>query len=265
MAERLRAAADLARAREQDAAIRERQARAIADVAHALNASPDLDAVLRTAMEAVRGLVRADSARIAIVDDAGRLVLRYSTDANTAMPPGFVIERGHGMGGLAWATGEPVRTDDFAADPRFSSDRYVPIARRDGIVSCMVVPIVSAGAVVGVIYANNFTPRPFSATDQEALVILADHAAVALQKARLLARESEARAARRGGEPRQGRVPRHARPRAAQPAVRDRHAVARARADGAPSDARPGAPARSSRARPRTWPAWSTTCSTSPA
>ena len=105
VAERLRAAADLARAREQDAAVRERQARAIADVAHALNASPDLDTVLRTAMEAVRGLVRADSARIAIVDDAGRLVLRYSTDANTAMPPGFVVERGHGIGGLCWATG----------------------------------------------------------------------------------------------------------------------------------------------------------------
>ena len=194
LAEQLRAAADRAREREQETAVRERQALAIAGVAHALNASPDLDAVLRTAVEAVRGLVQADSARIALVDDAGRLVLRYSTHASTAMPAGFVIARGHGLGGVAWATGQPARTDDFAADPRFAGDRYLSIARADGIVSCMAVPIVTGGAVVGVIYANNFTRRPFTAADEALLVTLADHAAVAVEKARLLAVEHAARA-----------------------------------------------------------------------
>jgi len=194
LAEQLRAAADLARAREGELAVRERQARTIGEVAHALNASPDLDAVLRTAMDAVRSLVGTDSARIALVDETGRLVLRYSTNASTAMPAGFVIERGQGIGGLAWATGRPVRTDDVAADPRFRGDRDLPIARADGLVSCMVVPIATAGAVVGVIYANNVTRRPFTAADEAALVTLADHAAVAVQKARLLAREHAARA-----------------------------------------------------------------------
>jgi signal transduction histidine kinase len=195
LARRLRTAADLARTREQETAVRERQARALAEVAHALNASPDLDAVLRTAVAAVRGLVQADSARIGLVDDAGRLTLRYSTHAATTMPAGFVIERGHGIGGLAWATGRPVRSDDFATDPRFATDPYLPIARRDAIVACMAVPIATAGAVVGVIYANNVTAHPFTASDEALLVTLADHAAVAVQKARLLAAEHAARAA----------------------------------------------------------------------
>ena len=194
LAEQLRAAADLARVREQEVAARERQARTIGEMAHALNASPDLDGVLRTAVEAVRGLVRADFARIALVDEAGRLVLCYSTTDSTAMPPGFVIERGHGLGGLVWDTGVPVRTDDFGADPRFRDDRYLPIANADGIVSCMAVPIVTAGAVAGVIYANNRAWRPFTASDEAALVTLANHAAVAVQKARLLAGEHAARA-----------------------------------------------------------------------
>ncbi|MET0487067.1 MAG: ATP-binding protein [Candidatus Rokuibacteriota bacterium] len=202
LAEQLRAAADRARKREEEAAMREHQARAIGDVAHALNASPDLDAVLRTAVEAVHNLVHADSARIALVEEAGALVLRYSTQAATAMRPGFVIERGHGLGGLALATGRPVRTDDFLADPRFRADRYISLARMDGIVSCMAVPIVTADGVVGVIYANNFTLRPFSALDEAALVTLADHTAVAMQKARLLdaehAARSEAEAASQG-------------------------------------------------------------------
>ena len=194
LAEQLRGAANLARARQQEAATRERQARALAELAHALNASPDLDAVLRTAMEAVRSLVQADAARVALVDENGGLVLRYSTQAPTAMPPGFVIERGHGMGGLAFATGRPVRSEDIGDDPRFRKDRYLPIARADGIVSCMAVPVTTGGAVVGVIYANNVGRRPFTATDEALLVTLADYAAVALQKARLLDAEHAARA-----------------------------------------------------------------------
>src|SRR2546426_578481 len=122
LAEQLAAAADLAQAREQDAAVGERQARAMAEVARALNASPDLDTVLRTALEAVRGLVRADSARIALVDDTGRLVLRFSTAESSVMPPGFVIERGHGIGGRAGATG-PARRRRRRARARTISSR----------------------------------------------------------------------------------------------------------------------------------------------
>src|SRR3989475_244605 len=169
VADQLVAAADLARAREQDAALGERQARAMAEIAHALNAAPDLDTVLRTALEAVRRLVSADSARIALVDETGRLVLRYSTSDSTVMRPGFVIERGQGIGGLAWATGRPIRTEDFEADPRFRDDRYRPIATADGIVSCMTAPILTPGAVVGVIYANNCTRRPFTVSDEATL------------------------------------------------------------------------------------------------
>ena len=80
--------------------------------------------MLRTAVDAVRTLVGADSARIALVDEAGRLIVRYSTVFSTAMPTGFEMQRGQGMGGLAWATGKPVRTDDFASDPRFRDCRY---------------------------------------------------------------------------------------------------------------------------------------------
>jgi signal transduction histidine kinase/ActR/RegA family two-component response regulator len=194
VAEQLSTAAELARTREQETALRERQARAIADVAHALAASPDLDTVLRTAVDAVRGLVRADRARIALVDETGRLIVRYSTVFSSLMPQGFEIAKDQGVGGLAWATGRPVRTDDFRSDPRFQDSPYLPIADGDGIVSCLTVPIISSGAVVGVIYANNFTLRPFSDAEQAALVTLANHAAVAVEKARLLAREHAARA-----------------------------------------------------------------------
>src|SRR4029079_4838341 len=70
------------------------------------------------------------------------------------------------------------------------------------IVSCMAVPIATDGVVVGVIYANNFTLRPFTDADEAVWAPLADRAAVAVQKARLLDAEhtarGEAEAASRG-------------------------------------------------------------------
>ena len=78
------------------------------------------------------------------------------------MPSGFVVQRGHGMGGLTWETGKPLRTDDFPSDPRFRDSIYMPIVRADQIRSCLTVPIATASGVVGVIYANQLTVRPFS-------------------------------------------------------------------------------------------------------
>ena len=194
VADQLSAAAELARTREQESARRERQARAIAEVAPALAASPDLDTVLRTALDAVRPLVRADGARIALVDEAGRLIIRYSTTSSTAMPSGFEVQSGQGMGGLTWATGKPLRTDDVSNDPRFRDSIYRSIVQADRIRSCLTVPIATASAVVGVIYANQLSVRPFSDADEAALVTLADHAAVAVEKAQILNREHAARA-----------------------------------------------------------------------
>src|SRR5262249_60571924 len=98
-----------------------------------------------------------------------------STSDSTVIQPGFVIERGHGIGGLAWATGRPIRTEDFGTDPRFRDDRYRSIAVADGIVSCMTAPIMTPGAVVGVLYANNFTRRPVTVFAEAARRELAHH------------------------------------------------------------------------------------------
>jgi signal transduction histidine kinase len=110
------------------------------------------------------------------------------------MPSGFLIERGQGLGGLALATGRVVRSDDVAADPRIGDDRYLPMVRAEGIVSSMAAPIVSGGEVAGVIYVNHATYRPFTDDEEALLLSLADHVAVAVEKARLLAAEHAARA-----------------------------------------------------------------------
>jgi adenosine/AMP kinase len=102
------------------------------------------------------------------------------------MPPGVAIAPGKGIGGLAWARGQVIRSADFASDPRFGPED-LDIVRADNIVSCMVAPIRIGARVEGLIYANNnSTLRPFTVDDEQVLVTLAEHAAVALRNAQVL-------------------------------------------------------------------------------
>jgi PAS domain S-box-containing protein len=170
-----------------------REATVVADLARRINASHDLDAILRSVAESARTLCRCAGVRIAILD-AGRdvMVLRDSIGAAPLMNLGFAIERGEGIGGLAWDIGAPVRSADVRRDARFTSE-YLPIGEADGIVACMVAPIRIGVRVEGLIYVHDRGARPFTERDEAVLAALADHAAVAVRNAQFLGREQAAR------------------------------------------------------------------------
>ncbi len=76
----------------------------------------------------------------------------------------------------------PYRTDDIRADPRF---RWWPDAHPE-MGSFLGVPIVSAGRVVGAFYLTDKEGAPaFDDADQHVIELLAAHAAVAIENARL--------------------------------------------------------------------------------
>ncbi|MBI2205991.1 MAG: PAS domain S-box protein [Candidatus Rokubacteria bacterium] len=70
-----------------------------------------------------------------------------------------------------------------------------PHAQIDGIVSQLVVPITLDARVEGLIHVSHRDERPFSDADEEILVRLADHAALAVRNAASFAREQDARRA----------------------------------------------------------------------
>ncbi|HUF93685.1 MAG TPA: ATP-binding protein, partial [Candidatus Limnocylindria bacterium] len=166
----------------------------VAELARTINASLDLDTILQAVADATRDVCDADTARIALVDpETGAMVIRYSAGDPAKAYPGFRIERGRGMGGLVWATGEPFRTSDFSAEARITDDDRDTV-RADGVVVCMVVPIRIGARVEGLIYANNTRARAFTERDEHLVARLADHAAIGVRNARLLAAEQTARA-----------------------------------------------------------------------
>ncbi len=163
---------------------RRRESEILADVVADINASRDLDSILERVGEGARELCRSDLAGVALREPASGAVV-FSHWPGARQDYGRVrVEPGRGVGGLALATGRPVRTECYLEDPRITQE-YRDLAVGEGIVAAMAVPIAQGGRVEGLLYVHNRSPRPFSDADEVVLVRLAEHAARAIGNARL--------------------------------------------------------------------------------
>lgn len=83
--------------------------------------------------------------------------------------------------GKLLASGEPHFADDAPADPIMSTGGFVA---RERIKSSAGIPLKSGDQVIGIVFVNYRTPHPFSPQEQEALLLFATQAAIAIQNAR---------------------------------------------------------------------------------
>jgi PAS domain S-box-containing protein len=163
----------------------------VADVAKSVTTSLDLDTVLSRVAEQARELARTEIALIGLQEsDGDALVFRHRAGARFGAYNALRIERGEGVTGTVWSSGRALRTTDRLDDPRFKTDDAV---RAEGLRGMLAVPIRSSGTVVGVLAVASRAPRRFTDAEERALGRVAEHAAVAIQNARLFAAEQASR------------------------------------------------------------------------
>jgi PAS domain S-box-containing protein len=175
----------------------ERAARAEAEVLKALavelSMSLDPGRVLQRVAEAARDLCRADLVRIALREADGAMIYRSIVGARATGYEQLRLRPGKGFIGRVLETGRAFRTADAPSDPHVHPDYGRRIIEAEGTRTAMVVPIVAGDRIEGVIYVARRTPAPFSDDDERVGSRLADHAAIAIRNAELLAREQAAR------------------------------------------------------------------------
>ena len=175
----------------KEAEARRREAEELAQVASVINASLDVTTVLPRVLEAARVLTGADVSRLALRDPARDvMVFRFSESPSFAEGE---IQRGKGLGGLAWVTGRSVRSDDRRVDPRLDSES-LGVGGASDMRATIVVPMIIGGLVEGLLYVGNLSAEVFDAHHEAVLQRLADQAAIAMHNARLFADEQAARA-----------------------------------------------------------------------
>ncbi len=148
-----------------------------------------VDAILQKLVDASRELGRARYAALGIPDGRGgfaKFLTAGMSDARAAMIGD--LPRTHGLLGATLDETASWRVPDIREDPRFEGWPSLHPEMR----AFMGVPICLRGRVIGAFYlTHTAAARRFSDDDQRVIELLAAHAAVAIENARLFERSRE--------------------------------------------------------------------------
>jgi signal transduction histidine kinase len=157
---------------------------AMSDAVLAVAAERSVESILQKLVHAARALAGARYAALGVPDGEGAFAQFITSGMSdklvAAMGP---LPRTHGLLGAMLESEEPHRTDDIRTDPRFKGwwPREHPEMR-----SFLGVPIVSRNGVIGAFYLTEKQGAPeFDLADQRVIEMLAAHAAIAIENARL--------------------------------------------------------------------------------
>lgn len=170
---------------------RRNQLQAVNEAIGAISSHLETDTVLQRIVDSARDVVDAQYGALGVSDDSGR-ILQFITsgitmDQRKAIGP---LPQGHGLLGALIREATPIRLADIQMDPRSSG--FPP--NHPPMKSLLGVPILYQGKAIGDLYmADKNGAGEFSDEDQELLVLLGGHAAVAISNARLY---EEARSSR---------------------------------------------------------------------
>ena len=163
---------------------RRREAEAIAEVAKSLTQGLDLGTVARRIADHSRDVLGVLASVVYRVDrDSGDLVaVAIAGDMGATFGVGGRLPRGTGLAGLAATERRVMSTPDVVADPRLGD-----VAAASPNRAVLAVPLIVKDEVVGVLSAGDRPGRRFSRDELRLAEALADHAAIALDNARLYA------------------------------------------------------------------------------
>lgn len=162
---------------------RTRQLAALDKATMAIAGELTLDKVLQQIVDAARDLVDAQYAALGVPNNQGLLdtfIESGMSKEQTALIPH--LPKGHGLLGALIKERRSIRIPRIGDDPRSVGfpDGHPPM------VPFLGVPVMAGGEVVGNLYlTNKIDADEFTQADQDLVELLAAHAAVAIQNARL--------------------------------------------------------------------------------
>jgi signal transduction histidine kinase len=154
-------------------------------VGRSLVAELDLPTVLDRVLEVAREITGARYAALGILDEQKRELEQFLTvgiDDEARAQIGS-LPRGRGVLGLLIRDPHPLRLDEVGAHP----ESYGFPPGHPPMKTFLGVPIRIRGEAWGNLYLTDKEGEPFTDADEEALLVLADWAAIAIENARLYA------------------------------------------------------------------------------
>jgi class 3 adenylate cyclase/putative methionine-R-sulfoxide reductase with GAF domain len=162
---------------------RDRELDSLRQIGRALASSTfDTQKVLRYTMDMIRTLINAEGGTLYLVEGK-EIVSAALFNIDLGDREAIRLRMGQGLAGIVAARGEPLIVNDPDQSPHFHPeiDRFTDSTTR----SILCVPMISQGAVIGVIEVLNKIAGAFSAKDRDLLVSIAASVSIAIENARL--------------------------------------------------------------------------------
>jgi sigma-B regulation protein RsbU (phosphoserine phosphatase) len=155
------------------------------EVADVVNATLDLDTLLRRVSELIRRVIDYEIFAILLLNEKAQdLRIRFQVGHPPEMAERMRVKVGQGVTGLAAASREPVLVNDVREMPNFIEG---PV----GVRSELAIPLIIKNRVIGVIDIEASTPNFFTEEHRDLLTIVASRIAIGIENARLYTRVSK--------------------------------------------------------------------------
>ena len=158
----------------------------LSSVSRTINSTLNLDEALRAITGEACELMRARMCSLMMVDETRAwLDLRASFGAGDAYVKKPRLSTEESLLGVVVRRKKPLQVGNVQGDTRYQN---VELARQEGLVSLLSVPLLFAGQSIGTL--NVYTGRPYNFSNEEIRILsaLAELSAIAIEKARLYER-----------------------------------------------------------------------------
>jgi signal transduction histidine kinase len=158
----------------------------LASVSQTINSTLNLDDALKVITREASALMRAKLCSLKLLDESRQfLELRASYGASEPYlsQPRLSVE--DSLLGIVVRRKKPIQVENVQLSTRYQS---VEIARHEGLVALLSVPLIFAGEAIGALSVYTGQPYSFSNEEIRTLSALAELSAIAIEKARLYER-----------------------------------------------------------------------------
>jgi signal transduction protein with GAF and PtsI domain len=159
--------------------------RALAQVSEAVTSPEYLGTILDLVTGMAARVMGAAVCSIFLIDESGRYLVLHSAQRTSSPHPGLPgppLLVGEGVIGRVAASGRPAYVRDVGDDPIY---RRGELARAEGLVSLLAVPLMVRDRVIGVFNCYTAEERVFSEEQQALLMTLANQTALSIENAQL--------------------------------------------------------------------------------
>jgi len=158
--------------------------KAVSEISRAITSNLYLEDILRLIVTVTAEVMNSKICSLLLLDASRKeLVIRATQSVSEAYNRKPNIKLGEGIAGRVALEKKPVVVSDVRTDPNYLNR---DIAKKEGLVSLLAVPMLVKGKTVGVFNLYTSKPHVFSQKEIDILTSVAGQAAIAIENAELM-------------------------------------------------------------------------------